>query len=122
MSGKERRGGGVFGRRDRSYQTPRQRVAQALGFTGMTAVEVLGSVDELTNGTGSSVDAVTEAKSGSHRESRFRQPRRDLMKKLLILAAVVAMAGSASGQDAMKVTVMVNPGALAWKDNPAIPK
>jgi quercetin dioxygenase-like cupin family protein len=42
------------------------------------------------------------------------------MKKLLILAAVVAMAGSASGQDAM--TIMVNPGALAWKDNPAIPK
>ena len=44
------------------------------------------------------------------------------MRKLLILAAVIAMAGSASGQDAMKVTIMVKPDALAWKDNPAIPK
>jgi hypothetical protein len=75
MSGKERRGGGVFGRRDRSYQTPRQRVAQALGFTGMTAVEVLGSVDELTDSTGGSVDAVTEAKSGPYRKSRLTPSR-----------------------------------------------
>ena len=44
------------------------------------------------------------------------------MKRLLILAAVIAMVGSASGQDAMKVTIMVKPDALAWKDNPAIPK
>ncbi len=29
----------------------------------MTAVDVLGSVDELTDGTGGSVDLVTEAKT-----------------------------------------------------------
>jgi hypothetical protein len=72
MSGKERRGGGVFGRHGRSYQIRRPRVAQALGLTGMTAVEVLGSVDELTDGTGGSVDAVTEAKSGPYRKSRVK--------------------------------------------------
>jgi len=71
MSGKERRGGGAFGRHGRSYQTWRQRIAQALGFTGMTAVEVLGSVDELTDGAGGSVGSVTEAKSGPYRKSRF---------------------------------------------------
>ena len=35
MSSKERRRGGVFD--GCSYQTLRQRVAEALGFTGMTA-------------------------------------------------------------------------------------
>jgi hypothetical protein len=66
MSGKERRGGGVFGRHGRSYHTRRQRVAQALGCTGMTAVEVLRSMDELTDGTGGSVDAVTGAAIGPY--------------------------------------------------------
>jgi len=37
----------------------------------MTAVDVLGSVDELTDGTGGSVDVVTEAKIGPYRESRL---------------------------------------------------
>jgi hypothetical protein len=37
----------------------------------MTAVEVLASVDGLTDGMGGSVYAVTEAKSGPHRESRI---------------------------------------------------
>ena len=60
MSGKERRGGGVFGRRDRSYHTRRQRVAPTLRFTEMTAVEMLGRVDELTDGRFGSVDAATE--------------------------------------------------------------
>ena len=44
-----------FGRRGRSYHNLRQRVAQTVRFTGMTAVEVLGSVDELADRTGSSV-------------------------------------------------------------------
>jgi quercetin dioxygenase-like cupin family protein len=44
------------------------------------------------------------------------------MKRLLILVAVVALTSAASGQDAMKITIMVNPDALVWKDNPAIPK
>ena len=43
------------------------------------------------------------------------------MKKLLIFAAVIAVAGSALAQDAMKVT-LVKPDALTWKDNPNIPK
>jgi hypothetical protein len=36
----------------------------------MTAVDVLGSVDELTDGTGGSVDVVTEVKIGPCRKSR----------------------------------------------------
>ena len=44
------------------------------------------------------------------------------MKRLLILAAVIALAGSASGQDAMKVTIVAKPDALTWKDNSNIPK
>ena len=43
------------------------------------------------------------------------------MKKLLILAALIAVAGSALAQDAMKVT-LVKPDALTWKDNPSLPK
>ena len=43
------------------------------------------------------------------------------MKKLLILAALIALAGSALAQDAMKVT-LVKPDALTWKDNPSLPK
>ena len=43
------------------------------------------------------------------------------MKKLLCFVAVVALAGSALAQDAMKVT-NVAPDALMWKDNPNIPK
>ena len=38
----------------------------------MTAVEMLGSGDELTDGTGGFVDAVTEAKSGPYRKSRVK--------------------------------------------------
>ncbi len=43
------------------------------------------------------------------------------MKKLLIFAAVIAVVGSVSAQDAMKV-IRVTPDALVWKDNPNIPK
>jgi hypothetical protein len=42
------------------------------------------------------------------------------MKKLLTLAALIALAGSALAQDA--VTMAVKPDALTWKDNPNIPK
>ena len=38
----------------------------------MAPVEVLGSVDELTDVTGGSVDAVMEAKSGPYRKSRVK--------------------------------------------------
>ena len=43
------------------------------------------------------------------------------MKKLLIFAAVIAVVGSASAQDAMKV-IRVTPDTITWKDNPALPK
>jgi quercetin dioxygenase-like cupin family protein len=43
------------------------------------------------------------------------------MKKLATLAALVALAGPALAQDAMKVTV-VTPEALVRRDNPNIPK
>ncbi len=38
----------------------------------MTAVEVLGSVDELADGTGGSVGAATGAASGPYRKSRLK--------------------------------------------------
>jgi hypothetical protein len=53
------------------YHTRRQRVAQTLRFAGMTAVEVLGSVDELTDWTVRSIDAATVAGVGPNRKSRF---------------------------------------------------
>lgn len=43
------------------------------------------------------------------------------MKPLVIAAAFIALAGPALAQDAMKTTI-VKPDALAWKDNPALPK
>src|SRR6266852_339087 len=43
------------------------------------------------------------------------------MKRLLILAAVIAAVSSVSAQDGMKV-IRVTPDAITWKDNPAIPK
>jgi len=42
------------------------------------------------------------------------------MKKLLISVALVALAGSALAQDAMKAT-RVKPDELTWKANPALP-
>src|SRR6266404_5440920 len=49
------------------------------------------------------------------------QPRRESMKKLLLLGALIALAGSALAQEAMKAAT-VTPDALVWKDNPALPK
>ena len=46
-------------------------------FTGMTVLDVVGSVDELADGMGGSVDAVTGAAIGPYRESRLRQEVRD---------------------------------------------
>src|SRR3989475_9777143 len=43
------------------------------------------------------------------------------MKQLLIFAALIAFAVSASAEDVMKVT-LVKPDSLTWKDNPNIPK
>ena len=42
------------------------------------------------------------------------------MKKLLILVGLIALAGSALAQDAMKAT-RVKPDELTWKANPALP-
>ena len=38
----------------------------------MTAVDMLGRVDELADGTGGSVDAVTGTAIGPYRESQFK--------------------------------------------------
>ena len=43
------------------------------------------------------------------------------MKWPLILAAFIALAGSALGQDAMH-DILVKPDALTWKDSPNLPK
>jgi quercetin dioxygenase-like cupin family protein len=43
------------------------------------------------------------------------------MKKLLMLAALVPLMGSALAQDAMK-GIVVTPDGLTWKDSPALPK
>jgi quercetin dioxygenase-like cupin family protein len=43
------------------------------------------------------------------------------MKKLLIVATLIVMAGLVWAQDIMKVT-LVKPEALTWKENPNIPK
>ena len=43
------------------------------------------------------------------------------MKWPLILAAFIALAGSALGQDAMH-DILVKPDALTWKDSPTLPK
>src|SRR5260370_18201072 len=43
------------------------------------------------------------------------------MKKPLVLAGLIAFAGSALAQDAMKAT-RVKRDELIWKDNPALPK
>jgi len=51
----------------------------------------------------------------------FQATKGDFMKRLLVVAAVIAVVGSASAQDVMKVT-LVKPDSLTWKDNPNIPK
>src|ERR1700730_1079613 len=49
------------------------------------------------------------------------QPGREAIKKLMLLGTLIALAGSASAQEAMKAAT-VSPDALVWKDNPALPK
>jgi quercetin dioxygenase-like cupin family protein len=50
----------------------------------------------------------------------FRTTREDFMKKLLVLVALTALAGSALAQDAMKAT-RVKSDELTWKANPTLP-
>jgi hypothetical protein len=75
MSGKRRRGGGVCEGVIAAITLGGNGVAQTLRFTGMTAVEVLGSVDELADGTAGSEDAATGAAIGPYRKSRVGAPR-----------------------------------------------
>ncbi len=44
------------------------------------------------------------------------------MKKLLIVVALIAFAGSALAQDVIMKVTLVKPDALTWKDNPNLPK
>ena len=66
--------GGVFARHGRTDHTRRERAAPASGVPSVAAVDVLGRVDELADGTGGSVDAVTGAAIGPYRESQFNGP------------------------------------------------
>jgi quercetin dioxygenase-like cupin family protein len=50
----------------------------------------------------------------------FQTTTENFMKKLLVLAALIAVAGSALAQDAMKST-RVKPDELTWKANPSLP-
>src|SRR6266567_8918071 len=50
----------------------------------------------------------------------FHTTREGFMKKLLVLVALIGLAGSALAQDAMKAT-RVKPDQLTWKANPALP-
>jgi hypothetical protein len=61
----------------------------------MTAVDVLGRVDELTDGTGGSVDAVMGAAVGPYRKSRIRANWRTPMRSLL-LATTLLLTGLAT--------------------------
>ena len=49
--------------------------AQSARVAKMTAVDVLGRVDEVADGTGGSVDAVTGAAIAPFRESRLRKSK-----------------------------------------------
>ena len=71
MKSEWRSGRGVSERDGRSDQPRTRRGAHAPGGARMAAIGVLGSVDELADGTGGSVDAVTEAAMGPYRKSRF---------------------------------------------------
>ncbi len=55
---------------------------------------------------------------------KIQTTRRDFMKKLLIAGVLIALAGWALAQDALKVDSMkvVKPDTLTWKDNPSFPK
>jgi hypothetical protein len=53
-----------------------ERLAQTLRSTGMTAVEVLGSVGEWTDGTVRSIDAATVAGISPYRKSRLEDHKR----------------------------------------------
>jgi len=46
----------------------------------------------------------------------------DDMKKLLIVATLLGLAGLVWAQDMITKVTLVKPDALMWKDNPAIPK
>src|SRR5438876_1178166 len=50
-----------------------------------------------------------------------RAIRENTMKKLLIFAALIGLAGSALAEDTMK-SIVVKPDGLTWKDNPALSK
>jgi len=72
MSPTLRSGRGVSEWDGRSDQPRKRRGAQSSGVARMTAVDVLGRVDELTDGTGDSVDAVMGAAIAPYRKSRLK--------------------------------------------------
>ena len=64
--------GGVSKGAARSDQLRTPRGEHAPRAANMTAAGVLGRVDEVTDGTGGSVDAVMGAAIGPYRKSRIR--------------------------------------------------
>ena len=72
MKSEWRSGGGVA-ERGRSGDQPRTRQgAHGREIARMTVVDVLGNGNELTDGTGGSVDAVLGAAIGPYRKSRLK--------------------------------------------------
>src|SRR6266567_1290382 len=53
--------------------------------------------------------------------SAFHTTEEDGMKKLLIVATLLGLAGLVGAQEIMKVT-LAKPDALEWKENPNVPK
>jgi hypothetical protein len=74
MTSEWRSGRGVSERDGRSDQ-PGNGGAQSARVAKMTAVDVLGRVDELADGTGGSVDAVTGTAIAPFRKSRLRKSK-----------------------------------------------
>ena len=80
----------------------------APAVAGIVGVDVLGSIDEMPDGTGTSVDAAMGAGIGSAAGSRTRRAPRDLSEAFLIRFGV-ALADQ--GEDAGSVGLAKRRGA-----------
>jgi hypothetical protein len=73
MTSEGRSGRGVFERDGRSDHPRGMAGTQSPRVANMIAADVLGRVDELTEGKGGSVDAATGAAIGPYRKSRLKR-------------------------------------------------
>ena len=82
----------------------------------MTAVEVLGSVDELADGTGSSVDAATGVEIDPYRKSRLMRPlRSDALRHALVTGAFAFALLSLDTSSAEESALSPSPQILDWE-------